>query len=426
MNLFHKIQNISYLSDLSLWTVVFIAFGYPIQAAIPVLLQTSSTPVNIFVRLITIVILFFSLFLVAIKKIKVKFHPLIMPYTLFWVLYLLRLFYDLVVIKIDCAPCKTPFDVFAFAIGQNLLPLISIVVFSRFWTQKKVFYAIFNTIAISAFSLTILLVVFKKGNELTNFSERLFLSSTEDEQTIGISNLHLTGSYLLLMSIFSLLHFRMNFLKKYIYRFLFLPLGIYLIMLSGSRSPIFISAVILLYISITYVFSEKNSLNNKIRAAILISVITICAPFFTGIFNFEGLLIFQRTTGSLESLQEGDAADKYREQVNNVTWNQFLNYPVFGDKIVSDFDTFYPHNIYLEILISLGLVGGLIYFRIFFSTILKIIQVIGKEQKIYLQGIGIVYLYNIFDSCIGNSLWGAPAVWIIPALFIFTPSNNNI
>lgn len=423
MNIFRKIQNTEFLAKLMLWTAVFIAVGYPIQASVPVMLQTLSTPINIFFRFCTLGFSFFCLFIIFFKKEPVKFPSISVPYLIFWVLYLARLFYDLVIVEINCAACKSPMDVFAFAIGQNLIPLLGIMVYSKYWNQKEVYGAVFKTVVVSAILLILLLVVFKKGSELMDFSQRTSLSSDAKEKnsTIGVSNLHLTGSYLLLLTVFNICSFTVKNRFLRFAQFLGVPVGAFLIILSGSRSPVVISLIGLLYIFMTYALNNRRNTLNRFKLLAVSTVIVFSGILLVGLINAKDFVIYQRSLDTIEKLRSGKNADEYRSSVNEASLKQFISSPVLGDKIVSDYDNFYPHNVYMEVLISLGIIGGILYALILVFGVSKFVHNLQSKRRVYLQGLGLLYMYNLFDSWIGNSLWGAPAVWLVPALFIFTP-----
>src|SRR5215469_3358337 len=76
-----------------MWLVLFLTLGYPIQAAIPILLQISSTPINIAFR---VAYAFVSLLLILASVGKEKNISRGAGWLLFfWVLYGIRLIIDI-------------------------------------------------------------------------------------------------------------------------------------------------------------------------------------------------------------------------------------------------------------------------------------------------------------------------------------------
>ena len=84
------------------WLVPILCFGYPIQVFIPFLLGTDTNAFNVAARVVYLGISLIIVFLTFFKT-KNKFSIGVIFFILFWIVYALRLFYDLEILEIGRA-----------------------------------------------------------------------------------------------------------------------------------------------------------------------------------------------------------------------------------------------------------------------------------------------------------------------------------
>jgi O-antigen ligase len=131
--------------------------------------------------------------------------------------------------------------------------------------------------------------------------------------------------------------------------------------LTGSKAVVFFPVIILiLYILF---FNQNNFIKYKIKLIALLPLIIIGFAIFVSNFNPEAI----ERRFSLESTTIAS-----RENSIQIVFDQFMNsgnfifgngFATAGYPIIGNYDTvFYPHNITVELLYELGLVGLLFYY----------------------------------------------------------------
>lgn len=109
-------------------------------------------------------------------------------------------------------------------------------------------------------------------------------------------------------------------------------------------------------------------------------------------------------------------------------WQQFLDDPFFGRYLIELNTHFYPHNIYLEALMSVGFIGALPFFWHFGLSMRAAVGLIRMYNQIKAVK---VLCFLFFGHCIAagisGSIWGATGFWILSfaliALWYGTPGH---
>lgn len=136
---------------------------------------------------------------------------------------------------------------------------------------------------------------------------------------------------------------------------------LYIMILSGSRGPL-LSLIIVSFI----VFINQLKLKNQAMIIIfmLLSLIFLLSNFDYIINNFPILSRFNIYT------DEGEMSISIRQQQYASAMDIFLSNPLFGGGLVEKVMNYYPHNIFLEILMT----GGIFFASIFISIAAYIIR----------------------------------------------------
>ena len=108
-----------------------------------------------------------------------------------------------------------------------------------------------------------------------------------------------------------------------------------------------------------------------------------------------------------ESLLSSDQISFGREEHFKSAFKQFINNPILGDKIFDNYSNFYPHNLFLESFMALGLFGGLLFIFIIFRNLVNF-----QQKKNYLN---LYVLFSIFllFVCTSGSIWNSFEFWVI-------------
>jgi O-antigen ligase len=144
-----------------------------------------------------------------------------------------------------------------------------------------------------------------------------------------------------------------------------------------------------------------------LAAAIVLSAFTI-----RGLNNMDFYLFYR--IGEFFNRRAGG-----QKEIRDFEWesaiNQFLSHPVLGDKYITDYDMYYPHNIYLEVLMSSGVIGGFLFFTGLMLVLVKILKVIRLQQQ-YLLPFCIVLVLVMFFRLTSGALYMSPDFWVMIGL----------
>ena len=100
-----------------------------------------------------------------------------------------------------------------------------------------------------------------------------------------------------------------------------------------------------------------------------------------------------------------------------VAFNQFINNPIFGDQFILSSTGGYPHNILLEVLMSLGIFGALIFYPIFLIFLYKT-YVLMKSDNLTLKTVSIFSYSVFFSAMLSANLYSFVPFWIIFTLIL--------
>ena len=109
-------------------------------------------------------------------------------------------------------------------------------------------------------------------------------------------------------------------------------------------------------------------------------------------------------------------------------WQQFFENPLFGRYLIELNTQFYPHNIYLEALMSVGFIGALpFYWHLGLSVRAAAGLIRMRNQITAVKVLCFLFFGNCIAAGISGSIWGAPGFWILSfaliALWYGTPGH---
>lgn len=116
-------------------------------------------------------------------------------------------------------------------------------------------------------------------------------------------------------------------------------------------------------------------------------------------------------------LEQQDGQGNIRQAIWKRAWYQFTINPIFGDSIINDVGYFYSHNIFMDALMSVGIVGT-IPFLVWFSLSFWYFIRLPAESKRQLSVLFVAYLAALLLSMTSGGLFTVPEVWILSAAVI--------
>ena len=256
------------------------------------------------------------------------------------------------------------------------------------------------------------------------------------------------GGYLLVFSfiIFSYLTFKLskkNFYNKCLVFFFYL-LSLTTIYLTGERS----NFIIFCLISIFFILFLDFKIKYKIISLILLLTSILFLFKFDPKLKFRFVdstknIIYSKDLGFIESVLQTQYGAHYI-----TAYQIFKDYPLIGsgiktfrvvceDKKYENYDipwiknrcSTHPHNIILEFLSELGVIGTLLFLIFFIYLLLKNVLLYLKNNNIFLLGLIIVPVFFYFPVLPRGSFftnWNAIIFWTTISLLIsFTNIKKN-
>jgi len=320
-------------------------------------------------------------------------RPFLKWFFLFSLLYFLRIFLDYIQLKsIHISYVNLIFYFISFC----FIPFIGLSKIN-FW--KINFNKLFNYFLVAAFSFSFLSNLFY-GRYVGKVS-RLY-TSIVNESVVSPLILSYCSSLIIGVNITYLLFNKISNLKK-----------IFCVtIISMSLIPFFLGAstgsLLAILFPFTIIYFSRISIVNTIKflGLILIFIIII---YNIGIYFKSGL--FNRLMEKSEMLDSST-----RTYMWGSALRQFGNNPIFGDKITNDYQNFYPHNVGLEVLQSLGILG----FLPFIYLIIKAFKACKKIFKFHksLAWFPILFLQAFIQSMFSGALYSSAWLWSSLALLL--------
>jgi len=393
--------------------IIVMLFSYDLLTYIPREFSVSGIKIIYYI----IILLFYFIYIINIQKNgRIHYHRGNISFlfiVLFLFLYLLRVVFDLYVNDIFYIVYKFKFTFIFLFFNSILFPLffLRIIDYSKI-NFKKLYFVL-------SFLISLALIISYKdiANRLIDSAGGRY-SANIGLDTIAYGHLGIT----LFLLGFTFLINKSNLIIKIVsYTIMFL--GIVSAGLANSRSPI----VALMACILFYIFMTKNY---KLFSIVLAIVVLI-------IFNFSKIDSFFQAYGSnvvgriIFTLNNSGTTDvtSHRGEIYNQGLKIFINNPIFGNSFLLQEGSFkgsYVHNFIIESLMSLGLIGGLLFVTFLFSTVRNAYK-LAKTNKKYLF-ISLIFIQYLIYSMFSRSILSLPLFWLslflVNNLYIFEKNKK--
>lgn len=407
--------------------VAFTCFFYPLAACIIFYLNVPSTPINVGIRAMCAGGATFLIFVWTVRSRTVRLNLATWALLLFWLMYALRLIVDLN--RGIQFSVYSEFTVYGFAFGNILLPIIAIALWAKhfdvFLFRRAVFFILIATnlgmlFALVSQSQDLNIVTMFSGGRAAIYSENNAADSRDIINPITISYY---GS-LLSISCFYLLLFKKTGIWRLAIIILFV-IGVACLLLGGSRGPLvsWLGTLLLIFGYRAWHHREKVVLGLKTVLTGLIALLVLRFTVFRN-FSVEDLFIYRRFLRFLETRSGTTSKREYRELAYESAWQDFLDSPVVGKQFVGTYDSFYPHNLILEVLMSTGLIGACLFFT-FLILLLRRFFRIYTQRNVDNFFIAALLIPMFFGSLFSGSIFGSVDFWIIMSILAILPLRQK-
>jgi O-antigen ligase len=405
--------------------LILSCYSYPVTAVLISLLKVPSTPVNIGLKFLYALIALFTI-LNSFSPQKRIWTPSLAALIFFFLVYSIRLLWDTLVEDVHFAGNSDSY-VYSYFFGATLLPCFAIILSKDRIIVASLLKYVYLCLFIANFGILFLLLTSDLSLE-QHFSQRANVSVDVSDEATSIINPITIGFYGGLLSVLSLNLLFVGFqilgrFSVFIFVSTFL-LGIANLVLGASRGPFF-GFIFLTFLSLVYaIFFGNYGLKGRFRAttALIVSVSAFMAFALPYIVNND-IALFMRLAKFSEDRASG--GDEYRDIAYAEAFNDFLKNPAIGYRFVGTFDDFYPHNVYLEVLMALGVFGACIFIVFQFGILKRIYDILFKWKSGYNFIILLLYLYSFMVSLSSGGIFVGPEVWVL-SVFLLSLNRPEI
>ena len=198
-------------------------------------------------------------------------------------------------------------------------------------------------------------------------------------------------------------------------KYLLLALLIGVTIFSKSRGPLLATLFALFAYGLLTSGPRRKQLT---RAFVFIVVGLGVTPFIVGMDLF--ILAFERfTTMGVSDSNKIDASSEERVVAWNAAWAQFADAPVFGNRVFETALMHYPHNLFLESLISLGVIGTcllMVHLMICGYMVVRILRL--SDTNLVERFIALIAIKEFVAVQVSGAIWGHTTFWIASACVI--------
>lgn len=356
----NKYKILSFLSTLN-FILPFI--GYQLVTTIFILPKgdefvESTQVVTIPYRAITLLVSLLLILLADKKTIKKPSLPII-AFFVYWLLLIFRIIYD-TYLRVDLIEYETS-QLWLYIFGICIPIIISVYLTHEYINFDKSLYYIFG-----GFAVILLITLFNNQLLYTGESEIGRQNANIALNTISYGHVGVSTFFLG----FFLIKYRSNNL---IFKIIILSisiLGIYSTLRSASRGPFLAVFMVFLF----YVFSKRKKALSSIIVIFTILVIIILST--DHIIDFVDKFSPLMADRIKDSIYYGDSSD--RNIIFSTSFNKFLDNPLFGSQFAhfgrvgnqeAEQGFIYSHNLILDALMGLGIIGGIIMIYILFTVL---------------------------------------------------------
>ena len=360
--------------------------------------------VTMFTRFSFVLILSYIFFVNPFKKIHVG--TWLKYFFIFSLLYLARIFYAYS--KDDILLHKGPVEILLFFLSFVLIPtfLISQFKIGRFY-NRKIFYAILS----STFVFSLLVIIYY--HSLVGNIWRFGNDTSIDDHYLNPLSLSYVGSLGLGIGFAYLYTNKVNYKNK-VYIVSVIIICLFPFFLGASRgSLISLLLPILFYLWNTPHIKGKQSAT--IFLLILLFLLFISSLYF-------GTVVFDRFFGTTDDVTNHNSS-AIRLDIWHETWNQYLKDPVFGNSLEATSIGFYPHNTFLEVLISVGIIGFIPYILFLYFTFQRCSLIIKQSAENY--WVVVIFLQGFSQTLFSSAIYDSSDMMIGAALVFSVSVNYN-
>lgn len=365
----------------SAWLFAITLFGYPIVGNLIAMLQVESRVFSIPFRL---ALGFFSVWMIVITK-RMQTDGWRKLMLVIWAVYIVRLVYDWGFQRLEGADYALE-----YFLASCALPAVGLMRGQAF--RQRPFATVSFTLASVGVMTSMLATVLGNSSiqDVTTSSGRLSLVAL-DPVSLG----YLASSALLC----GLVLWRGSGMRaKLIMASLIAPL-VWCLILTGSKGP-----------ALALILSGGcwAARNRKLWKFALLAL-----PILALLLLLEGNPLSARLSGS-----EDDPSTLDRITILGDSINQIAGSPIIGSAFVELNSGFYPHNVFVEAGLAMGIPGALVFLVLMGFGFWGAWKTLNGDHAL----LGLLLIEGLFAGATSGAIWGASLIWIPLAMLPRSPA----
>lgn len=366
--------------------IVLSTIGYPLSGLLTTVVLPGQTAINYAFRLVVVGLALTAAIYSLLFRRKRQFSLIIF---LFFCLYSYRLYYDAL---IDYLPGADLVSYYFF--GTVVIPVFAVGVGTRLFDDLAFAFWTFVVSAIECAGILMVMV----------FAPGTVGAATEEQGRLSFDALNpITIGYTGVTAVLSAIYLWPRASRGV--RFVLattIAIGGYIIILSGSRGPL-----VALLLAVAYLMAVRG----KIGLLILTGMAGLYAAFIAA---DQGLSIVARFTG-VGTLDDQSSAE--RLDVMHLAVDQAVANPLFGHAYAETTTMSYPHNLFVESAMAIGVVGLLLMIAIQ-ARMIWAGWFLGRKNYAFL---GMNIVVALVNANLSGSIWQSASFWVVAILSFAIP-----
>lgn len=353
--------------------------GYPLAGSITTILDVEGSTVSYAFRGL---VLLFGVILVGMAMNQRRLAAIPLAITLFYLLYLTRLFTDAFIRELYEADYAL-----MFFIGVTLLPALALGMAARFYDDRKAAVALLVIAGVGAAAILL----------LHNFADTADPTGFEDTRRLAFTALNaITVGYTGLFTIMAgiIVWPRAPYWLRPVMIGLMVIAAVVLVQ-SASRGPLVAGAACIAAVA----FAK--------RKWYIFALFLIAAIYGLTFLESSDLEIVDR----FRSIATEQSANQ-RLLIQAVSIELALEHPLLGHAYAETFNYYYPHNLIIESGLALGIVGFGIMLYLEARLLLLVIAML-KRGLILLP---LLLLTALINANLSSSLWNGADFWVLASI----------
>ncbi len=393
--------------------ITLLGFSYATTTVILLGLGASTGIGNVIIK--SFILILFMTSLVISKNIKSENFKYIWPMLVFFIIYGVRILYDISFDSIVFYQ-QSAFYIIAYFFGLTLVPTLITALAFDIRQVKGLHNAVLVALVIA--NVALLIYVFSNGTieAETAFGGRAQVDgAVEGTAVINPITVSLMGAILAVFVMGRLAVLQSKSAAFELFLGGLVVLGFVNVLIGGSRGPAVAFALCAGVILLTLVRTPFARSGVKVRSVMWIyGGIGIAALIAFFIAQGDNIYLFERFVTMIDGRAVGVGEE--RDFLRDLAVADFWSAPIFGYSYVTSVGGAHPHNIVLEALMATGVVGFSAFLLAMFFALRGVYNVMLGAAGPYGYSLGLVTLCFLTSSLLSGAVGQFPELWVFLAL----------